>query len=86
MRLTIANKLQLIERMTICSFCWNDDIIPNKSQGIHKVDDITMVNVKFDRLIKKLKRMDMKIVDITLYHEICKRGHEFLIEAQTSKT
>lgn len=61
--------------MVTSSLLWNDDTTPRKSIGIHEVNRITMVNAKLDVLRKKLERLDMKVIDISIRCKICGGGH-----------
>lgn len=56
--------------MTTNNLFWYNDTTLRKSMGIYKVDGITMVNVKHNAIMKKLERMDMKEVGITIQCEI----------------
>lgn len=61
--------------MATSSFCWNNDIVPKKPEGILEVDSITMVNNKLDVLIKLIERLDIKVVDIMPWYDMCREGY-----------
>lgn len=52
-----------------------DGTVQKKHAWIYKVDDITIVNAKLDALMKWLERMGMKVINTTLWSEICRGWH-----------
>lgn len=52
--------------MVASGFQWFDKGIAQKKLfGMYEVNEITMVNAKLDALIEKLKRLDIKVMNIS---------------------
>lgn len=52
--------------MTTSNAFWTNDATPKKLTKKYEDNEITMINAKLDALMKKLKTLDMKVVDIPI--------------------